>query len=133
MKKRKGRAPKVHTYNGISDDLSGWSKRTGISKGSLKNRLHLGWSLERVFTRPIQRGSDPIGTADAARVAHVFNAWLRSPCPTVPDPPCPSTPALLAQPPHPYAEHALRDEPQDVALPPEKRAGSLPQKMHPCS
>jgi hypothetical protein len=42
---------KQYTYDGVTLDLDGWAKRTGINKLTLSSRLLRSWSYERVFTR----------------------------------------------------------------------------------
>lgn len=93
MRKRKGPAPKVYTCNGISDDLDGWVRRTGISKGALKNRLRLRWPFQRVFMTPVKVRS-PKGAPRKPRKSRargnnlivvsaeqIFRAWARSSAP----------------------------------------------------
>ena len=40
------------TFDGVTDTLSGWSKRTGISRSALHLRYYQGWSTERLLTQP---------------------------------------------------------------------------------
>lgn len=81
---RKGPAPKLYTHDGVTLDLAGWSQRTGIGRGSLQNRLQLGWSLERVFTRAINKGRDAPKAA-APNADQIFTAWVRMPPPRFPE------------------------------------------------
>lgn len=39
-----------YTYDGITDTVAGWSKRTGIQKNTIRNRLKAGWSVEKTLT-----------------------------------------------------------------------------------
>jgi hypothetical protein len=43
------------THNGITDTLANWARRLGMNSRSLCNRLHLGWSVERALTEPVNR------------------------------------------------------------------------------
>ena len=42
------------TYNGVTDTLANWSKRTGIKSGTIQSRLYHGWPTEKLFI-PITR------------------------------------------------------------------------------
>lgn len=42
-------------YNGKSQTLYQWSKELNIKKVTLKNRLYLGWTIERTFTTPVRK------------------------------------------------------------------------------
>lgn len=42
------------TFRGETHTLSEWAEITGISRDTLKNRLNLGWPLERALTEPVR-------------------------------------------------------------------------------
>lgn len=50
---RKGRY-KYITFKGVTKSLYKWSRILGISYGTLRKRLHDGWSIERAFTTPVK-------------------------------------------------------------------------------
>lgn len=37
------------TYNGETDTMANWSKKTGINYGTLQTRVELGWPVEKLF------------------------------------------------------------------------------------
>ena len=45
------------TFNGITENLLYWSKRTGISTRNLYERFRRKWSAEKILTTPIRRYS----------------------------------------------------------------------------
>ena len=47
------RTSHVETFNGETHTVSEWAKITGLSRGLIKDRLRLGWSIERALTEPI--------------------------------------------------------------------------------
>ncbi len=40
------------TYNGKTQCLTDWSKETGLSHSTLRNRMKAGWSVEKILTHP---------------------------------------------------------------------------------
>jgi hypothetical protein len=42
------------TFNGITDSICGWERRTGINEGTIHARLKLGWAIEESLTIPIR-------------------------------------------------------------------------------
>lgn len=46
----------TYTHGAITDTLTGWSHRTGISRTTLTMRLKAGWSIERVLTEAAEYG-----------------------------------------------------------------------------
>jgi hypothetical protein len=45
------KAPVLLTHNGITDSISGWSRRTGIGNTTLSLRLKVGWPLAECLER----------------------------------------------------------------------------------
>ena len=43
-------------YNGITDSIAGWSRRTGLSRTTISDRLRLGFSVKETLTAPARRG-----------------------------------------------------------------------------
>lgn len=39
-------------FNGVSKSLSAWARDIGISRGSMRDRLNNGWSIEQALTTP---------------------------------------------------------------------------------
>jgi hypothetical protein len=46
------RRNRILTFQGVSDTVAGWSRRTGIADGRLRSRLQNGWSIEATLTIP---------------------------------------------------------------------------------
>ena len=42
----------ILTFDGVTDTLSGWARRTGIDVSCLARRVKSGWSVERALTTP---------------------------------------------------------------------------------
>lgn len=49
---RNKRNNRLITHNGLTLTLSEWAEQIGISPGTLKMRLRMGWSIERALTQP---------------------------------------------------------------------------------
>ena len=41
------------TFNDISDTISGWARRTGISRNAINGRIIHGWPIEKALTEPL--------------------------------------------------------------------------------
>lgn len=54
---RNKRTNRLLTYQGKTQTVAEWAEEIGISRASLKNRLHLGWSAERALSEPIGKPS----------------------------------------------------------------------------
>ncbi len=46
----------IITYNGVTHTLSEWSSITGIKQGTIRNRLHSGWSVDDILNTPVITG-----------------------------------------------------------------------------
>jgi hypothetical protein len=44
------------TYDGITDTVTGWSRRAGLTAHVIRKRLRLGWSVEDTLTKPVTPG-----------------------------------------------------------------------------
>ena len=58
---RNKRNNRIISYNGESHCVAEWAEITGINVRTLDSRLRLGWSVERVLTRPVQKKGDRNG------------------------------------------------------------------------
>lgn len=52
-KKGKRKSSTSLAYNGKTKSITEWAKETGINRGTIVNRLRLGWSAEKTLTYPI--------------------------------------------------------------------------------
>jgi len=50
------RANRFLTWNGKTQTIAQWAKETGISKGTILNRLNWGWPIEDALSWPSERG-----------------------------------------------------------------------------
>lgn len=48
------RTNKYITYNGERRTYSEWDKKMSFPKGTVKNRMKLGWSIEKILTTPVR-------------------------------------------------------------------------------
>jgi hypothetical protein len=47
------------TFNGKTQCLSDWAAELKIPRQCLSRRIHLGWTVERAFTKPVSPGRNP--------------------------------------------------------------------------
>jgi hypothetical protein len=43
------------TYNGETLNIADWSRKLGVRRGILVNRLNRGWAVEEVFETPVKK------------------------------------------------------------------------------
>lgn len=65
------------TLHGRTECLSNWADITGISVGTLWNRLELGWSDERTLTEPVNRTRTNFSPEQKADKVVIFRATKR--------------------------------------------------------
>lgn len=51
---RNRRNTRRHTFGGESLTIAEWAARLGVNENTLTNRVHMGWTVERILTTPIK-------------------------------------------------------------------------------
>lgn len=75
---RKTRTARKLDFNGKSLTIAEWSKELSISVAVLYNRLHAGWSIERMLTQPQWKKGDPRSNSPSDPVARADGKKLTS-------------------------------------------------------
>lgn len=71
---------RFYTHDGVTLTLSQWCERLGMKRSALKNRIHKGWSFDRVFKAEVSSGPTrrEIQRERQKPAMSIFNAWALS-------------------------------------------------------
>ena len=72
----------LYTFEGRSLSLKQWGEVTGIHHGLIRNRLYIGWSLERALRQP-KLGQAPGVVADLVRTSRDRRGSIAQPFPKI--------------------------------------------------